>query len=45
MKNGYTKVSTAEQSFDLSRDALKAAGCHRIYEEHTSANTPNGLNW
>ncbi len=30
---GYMRVSTADQSLDLQRDALAAVGCERIYED------------
>ena len=30
---GYMRVSTAEQSLDLQRDALEKAGCRKIYED------------
>ena len=30
---GYMRMSTAEQSLDLQRDALKQAGCRKIYED------------
>lgn len=34
MKIGYARVSTEEQNLDLQRQALEAAGCARIYEDH-----------
>jgi len=33
MKIGYARVSTKDQSFDLQADALKKAGCKKIYKE------------
>jgi DNA invertase Pin-like site-specific DNA recombinase len=33
MKIGYARVSTKDQSFDLQTDALKKAGCKKIFKE------------
>lgn len=36
MKIGYARVSTKDQNFDLQVDALKKAGCGKIYKEVVS---------
>ncbi len=36
MKIAYARVSTKDQSFDLQLDALKEAGCDKIYKEVVS---------
>jgi len=38
---GYMRVSTAEQSLDLQRDALARAGCARVYEDVCSGRETN----
>lgn len=37
---GYARVSTLDQNLDLQRDALRDAGCERIFEEHSSSAAP-----
>lgn len=40
MKIGYARVSTDDQNLDLQRDALKAAGCDKIFEIQRAAPKP-----
>ena len=34
MDIGYARVSTKDQSLDLQVDALRRAGCAKVYHEH-----------
>jgi DNA invertase Pin-like site-specific DNA recombinase len=36
VKIGYARVSTDDQNLDLQRDALRLAGCEKVYEDQMS---------
>lgn len=44
MKLGYTRISTKEQKLDLQLDALKKAGCRKIFLDVISGAAKNRPN-
>ena len=45
MKLGYARVSTASQTTEQQCDALRKAGCERIFVETASGAKEDRLNW
>jgi DNA invertase Pin-like site-specific DNA recombinase len=41
MKIGYARVSTEDQKLDVQIDALKEAGCEKIYKEKVTGTKRN----
>jgi DNA invertase Pin-like site-specific DNA recombinase len=41
---GYARVSTREQDLTIQREALRAAGCTKVYAEKMSGADPIGRN-
>ena len=39
---GYARVSTTDQSLDIQLEALRAAGCERVWSERVSGSSVNG---
>ncbi len=45
MKYGYARVSTKDQILNLQIDALKNAGCHKIFQEIAKGTKTDRIEW
>ncbi|WP_375326473.1 recombinase family protein [Candidatus Tisiphia endosymbiont of Nemotelus uliginosus] len=45
MKYGYARVSTKDQVLDMQIDALKNAGCHKVFYEVAKGAKPDRPEW
>jgi DNA invertase Pin-like site-specific DNA recombinase len=44
-KVGYARVSSSDQKLDSQFDALKQAGCHKVFADHVSGITAEWPGW
>ena len=45
MKYGYARVSTKDQVLDLQIDALKKAGCNKVFQEVAKGTKADRPEW